>query len=1764
MNLRERLDAEPLVPRVVFSPVVDTLLRAMQIASPASVGPDGESGTVTIAVVENALGLFALNLVPPGIADPRPYLLTSTGEPGAPAGFRLAVSLSDGPAKPLFSLLEALPSRALTSAVRVVDADTETLVADGGSVHLTGTDLFLVVEGVAGGTASLTLSPNRQAPDDVVTLAVSPPTVLLGSTGFGFEFTHCLVIDLADDAAPPSGAQVDRVAIPTPADAPGWRGIAVNQGRLYLPAGVPFLGGHAVDAVLQLGLPPTPGVALVVDAEVPPHGDRPAIHVHVECLDPTATDLGALVPTLVEAVMDLPLKGRTENFGQPVTFGGGTPVRARLRYARTPGAGTTSEVSLALESQGPDGLLKVDSSDGSLGAKAFVTAATLATALIADREPPGADAGGATLHALLVAAVGLSSFLHSGAVVLHGAELITSGGALPVGKVRLKVDYSVAAVVTAIDVGVMSVQMRPDQPLRVRVREVVLTIDPDLPGLEMVHLDYTRSSLEVEDPGGWKVHGPDSLFDVLGTRSGRGSMWLEVDLRFKVDLGPVKVSGATVRATLDPADGHLSATLRGLEASLSMPGVIEGGGAVELTEKGFRAALHASLPTIGVAGQAGIETDGEMVRLSLGIDLPGPLPLGNSGLGIYGVGGVFVANGRPRPVPPGADPIEDLLSWDYDQQGAFVPAAASSFGLEAVIGTAPDLGFTFSARAGLFVTTPDIAVRGVLEGVYLGPRMTISRGGAQLSALRAKGVVLVDPADGVTLAVSGTYRVPFVVETVVPVGAHFPLTSAGWFMHLGSDGWTPDAVGQPSESREGGPVRSIMMPGLVDQVSDAYLMFRGDGITRWPRGEPAGTVGAGIFVAAFGVGFDIVYGLKPLLWADVFAQVDIRIATHPVSFVGMGRLGGGLHIGPFSVGVEASLLVALVDGVAPHIRADVCGTVDLFFDDLTKCLEIEYASEKPQTLPAPSEHPLAGAHSLVDGRYHRIAGLATSREAALQAPPVWPDSIPLLTFSTPPTLPAGNAQFPDLAHYPEVLRALPLGSDMLTYEWVLQDLTLVDDTDVGAPRKVTGQLSCAWQVGKHDDAGVYAQPAELALLTPARDLWVHAAGDATSGPAAAALNRLATVCTQRYTAVSGWAVGEAARRDGDAYRLPPDPLQVDALCSQVTISSQLFLDRGRLPAALLDRDHLSALAPHQGYTGARLRSFPATRIDGHSFDGWFDPGAALLAPDSTFGPLLAHPMHELRLTSAQLLTRTRLWVVVEKARWAGGDAPLRSLYSVTDDRGASWAPAAAVELDGTWLAVPWTPPADDAVAALRVRWPVGLRLGVLGVHAVTAAATAAQGARDAAAQDEAAKQAEVAANRATAHTSHSPTRRCLLTPDRLYRLDVQMAWSGTLSRVDDQGHKEDYLTQGLTPLEVCSFWFRTAPREDDVVVSSAAHSGTVAHFEHLRQRQSGFDPAMLARYLLGYQPEQSELHRFAHDPVRVSFAPGHTAALAALYGFELGCVLRRLDRPEHVENDRLTRAALELPTSAAYLVGADKTIAEAYLASTCGLAPDGVVLLVDGLLLARDTWYEVYAVATAKPPDVTVGRLPGVSFRTSRWADGSELLSGIGFPVAGAGRPRGGLALPGGTVLVPRTSLDDDGQFESYLDGMGLDGWPITTEPRTSLLWLEAGSGWRCAGVLVESPEPIHRPGRFEVTGLQLGMRGAPPFDITLRDRSGSRLLFATSAPFVPRLGGRLGGLPRVAPQLHLACRDQPLDAPATSRLGRLEVPLRPTFAEEV
>ena len=188
------------------------------------------------------------------------------------------------------------------------------------------------------------------------------------------------------------------------------------------------------------------------------------------------------------------------------------------------------------------------------------------------------------------------------------------------------------------------------------------------------------------------MQSPASLFDILGTRSGRGSTWLEVDLRFKLNLGPVRVSGATIRATLNE-NGTIDASLRGLDASLEVPGAIKGRGAVQiLPSGGITAALDVSIVPLNLSTDGVIlyepKNDTFWLFVQVGVDLPAAIPIANSGLGIYGISGAFGINARPKPpAPADPDPIGYQLRWNSaDPVNAFEFRADNmTFGAQAVV-----------------------------------------------------------------------------------------------------------------------------------------------------------------------------------------------------------------------------------------------------------------------------------------------------------------------------------------------------------------------------------------------------------------------------------------------------------------------------------------------------------------------------------------------------------------------------------------------------------------------------------------------------------------------------------------------------------------------------------------------------------------------------------------------------------------------------------------------------------------------------------------------------------------------------------------------------------------------------------------------------------------------------------------------------------------------------------------------------------------------
>jgi hypothetical protein len=249
-------------------------------------------------------------------------------------------------------------------------------------------------------------------------------------------------------------------------------------------------------------------------------------------------------------------------------------------------------------------------------------------------------------------------------------------------------------------------------------------------------------------------------------------------------------------------------------------------------------------------------------------------------------------------------------------------------------------------------------------------------------------------------------------------------------------------------------------------------------------------------------------------------------------------------------------------------------------------------------------------------------------------------------------------------------------------------------------------------------------------------------------------------------------------------------------------------------------------------------------------------------------------------------------------------------------------------------------------------------------------------------------------------------------------------------------------------------------------------------------------------------------------------------------------------------------------TDPGYLSQVDQLRYKYAFESTCTVPTPGATASVLPPL-EPEAWYEVYVLAQAENHAFEDGRLPGITFKTSRWRKPQEMFASLGFPTAGEPAPQslitGDLAINPPAAVGAAVVEGNDQAYERALVSLGLDSWPVADSPRLSRMWVPNGAGsWLLAGLMIESPEPIHRPGRLDLAGLALktGAGAEILSDIRRRDRSGSRLIYLASQPF--QVNNPVGG----PAQLVLKARST-LDNVGTDIRGTLAIPAAPAFLED-
>ena len=385
------------------------------------------------------------------------------------------------------------------------------------------------------------------------------------------------------------------------------------------------------------------------------------------------------------------------------------------------------------------------------------------------------------------------------------------------------------------------------------------------------------------------------------------------------------------------------------------------------------------------------------------VELPVPLLLGNSGLGIYGfLGGVgvnYARNEAPyasRPVPA-LDWLQAQLERGHvmHPDGWTHTAGSYAFAAGMLLGTV-DGGFVVNLKGIVLIEVPGPRLLLVMKADVL-KLPPVLKDASQSATFLA--VLDIDFGRGtITLGIVAAYEIKSLLKIRVPVTAFFDTRNPqNWLVDLGS-----------YEDR--------VTVEVLDVISGSgYLMVHGNGITI-PVLPP---VTGGMAIAT---GFHIscvLMGSKSIgLYLEVAGGFDAILGFDPFFLAGKIYVRGELRLFIISIGASAELDV-LVGRTTPsspditYVHGEVCGEVDFFFFSVKGCVSLTIGTQPSETLTPP---PLVAGVSLVSRSPALVEG--TGGERAIDGkladalgtgvagtPPTVPlDAIPVVLFTTAPSV----------------------------------------------------------------------------------------------------------------------------------------------------------------------------------------------------------------------------------------------------------------------------------------------------------------------------------------------------------------------------------------------------------------------------------------------------------------------------------------------------------------------------------------------------------------------------------------------------------------------------------------------------------------------------------------------------------------------------------------------------------------------------------------
>ena len=382
----------------------------------------------------------------------------------------------------------------------------------------------------------------------------------------------------------------------------------------------------------------------------------------------------------------------------------------------------------------------------------------------------------------------------------------------------------------------------------------------------------------------------------------------EIELGCAVDLGVVSLDRVGVRVQLDdPSNIELTA----LGASVDIPGALTGSGYFQIAEDGFAGRIDLTLVPIKLRIAAALNVrdiapdppahDGATaVAVPLEVNFPVAIPLGTSGLGIYGLVGLFAMHFQ-RNEDPDQGSSTVALSWlkraggdptHVEDPELWRPHIDSwAFGIGALFGTMGS-DIIFNLKGMLLLELPGPRVLLMMKAKLLMPAPRPLKSDTEGLLLAVIDLNIAEHS--LTIGIVIDFSISPLLELRIPVEALFDTdTPEQWHIFIGK---YPD------------PIRANILEVFT---GTGYLMLVGDAqhdAANLPSNLP-GTTG---FVIATGLHVSMLWGSKTIrLYAELAAGFDALLGFSPLLVAGKLYVRGELCLFIISISAHAELDVRL-------------------------------------------------------------------------------------------------------------------------------------------------------------------------------------------------------------------------------------------------------------------------------------------------------------------------------------------------------------------------------------------------------------------------------------------------------------------------------------------------------------------------------------------------------------------------------------------------------------------------------------------------------------------------------------------------------------------------------------------------------------------------------------------------------------------------------------------------------------------------------------